>query len=123
MVVYPYFVLVELLAPVVEAMGLLGVVAGTLLNVINWPFALLFFLAAYGYGILLSVLTLLLEEFTFRRYQDFGDRARLLFWGLLENLGYRQMTLVWRLWGLLKFFRGRREWGVMERRGFSPKPS
>ena len=38
---------------------------------------------------------------------------------LLEGLGYRQMTAVWRLRGLIGFARGRREWGVMTRSGFT----
>jgi hypothetical protein len=38
----------------------------------------------------------------------------------LENLGYRQMTVYWRLRGLWKFLRGRKDWGAMERKGFKP---
>jgi hypothetical protein len=44
-------------------------------------------------------------------------------WALLENLGYRQLTVLWRLQGLVKYLRGRREWGAMERRGFTAPPA
>lgn len=124
LVVFPYFVLVELLAPVVEAVGLLGLVAGLVIGAINWPFAVLFFLVAYVLGVILSVATLALEEWSFRRYAGLGARLRLLLWAVLENIGYRQLTVVWRLRGLVKFLRGRRDWGTMERRGFGPaKPT
>ena len=122
LVVYPYFVLVELLAPVVEALGLLGLLAGLLIGAINVPFSLLFLLVAYGLGATLTAMTLALEEVSYHRYERSGDRLLLVLWALLENLGYRQLTVWWRLRGLWKYFRGRKEWGVMERRGFAAKP-
>lgn len=120
LVVFPYFVFVELLAPVIEALGLLGLAAGLLTGVLNRPFAALFFLVAYGIGVVLTLLTLLLEEATFRRYRTMGDRALLVLWTLLENCGYRQLTVWWRLLGIFHFLRGSTQWGAMERRGFRP---
>lgn len=118
MIVYPYFVLNELLAPVVEAVGLLGVLLGLLLNAIDWPFAILFFLTAYGLGAVLTLTALVLEEMNFHRYHTFGDRAMLVAWALLENLGYRQLTVFWRLKGMFNYVRGSRKWGSMDRAGF-----
>lgn len=118
-VAFPYFVFVELLAPIVEAIGLVGGLIGLALGLINIPFAILYFLLAYGYGMLLSIMTLLLEELTFQRYHRLRDRALLVGWALLENLGYRQITVVWRLRGIWKYLRGRKDWGAMERRGLN----
>ena len=124
LVVFPYFAFVEWMGPLVEFTGLMGVAAGLLIGSLDLPFALLFFLVAYGLGTLLTVLTMCLEEITFRRYGGVSDRALLLFWGLLENLGYRQLTVVFRLRGLVRYLRGRTDWGVMDRRGFhrTPRP-
>lgn len=116
--VLPCFLFVELLAPVVELLGFTGCVLGLFLGLLNVSFAVLFFLAAYGFGIILSVLTLLLEELSFHRYERFRDRALLLLWAFVENLGYRQLTALWRLRGLIAFVRGRKDWGRMDRRGF-----
>jgi len=118
LVVYPYFLFVELLAPLVEAIGLIGLALGLLLGAVNQPFAILFFLMAYGLGAVLTVMTLILEEFAYHRYESLRDRLLLITWALLEAVGYRQMTVVWRLNGLFKYIRGRRDWGAMERRGF-----
>ena len=120
LVTYPYFVFVELLAPIVEAIGLLGLVAGLLTGAINVPFAALFLAVAYGYGLVLSIVTLLMEEVQYHRYAQLSDRVRLFVWAMLENLGYRQLTVYWRLTGLVKYLRGRKEWGAMERRGLGP---
>ena len=117
MVAFPYFVFVELIAPVIEVIGLIGLLVGLALGAVNVPFALLFFIAAYGLGVLLNALTLLLEEFSFQRYDSMGERLRLIGYSMADSLGYRQLTVLWRIQGLISFLRGRREWGAMERRG------
>jgi hypothetical protein len=71
----------------------------------------------------LTVLTILLEGVTYRRYERPRDRLLLLGWALVENLGYRQITVFWRLRGLVKYLRGRRDWGAMERRGLTGRAS
>ncbi|MBV9108436.1 MAG: glycosyltransferase family 2 protein [Gemmatimonadetes bacterium] len=119
MIVYPYFVSNELLAPVVEAVGFLGVILGLMLNAIDWPFAGLFFLTAYGLGAVLTFTALVLEEMNFHRYHTLGDRVMLVVWALLENLGYRQLTVIWRLKGMWNYVRGSKSWGKMDRRGFT----
>ena len=122
--VYPYFLFVELLGPVVEMTGLIGLLVAILLDAVDWPFAALFFLVAYGYGLLLSGFTLFLEEASERRYARIRDRFVLLAWTVLESVGYRQMTVVWRLKGMLNYLRRRQSWGAMTRRGFSqPSPA
>jgi cellulose synthase/poly-beta-1,6-N-acetylglucosamine synthase-like glycosyltransferase len=122
MIAFPIFVLVEWLGPVVEAIGLVALPVGLLIGAVDVPFALLYFAAAYGLGVALSTIALLLEELAFRRYGRPSNRLRLLGWALLENLGYRQLTVYWRLRGILAFLRGRTEWGSMNRQGFTSEP-
>ena len=116
--VFPYYVFVELLAPVIEAGGLLTLALGLIFGIIDWRFAALFCLTAYGLGTALTAFTLILEDISFHRYNTFRDRGLLFWWALMENIGYRQMTVYWRLRGLWKFLRGRKDWGAMERKGF-----
>ena len=121
MVVYPYFTIVEWFGPLIEVLGIVGILVGLTVGAVNLPFALLFFLVAYGFGTVLTLLTMCLEEVSFRRYGSVSDRFVLLGWALLENLGYRQLTLMWRIRGLIWYFRGRTEWGTMRRKGFEPE--
>ena len=120
MVVLPYFLLIELLAPVIEFLAIAGLVPALLLGAVDVSFAVLLFLVAYGYGLLLTVCTLLLDEVAYRRYHGMADRAVMVLWAVMESLGYRQLTVVWRLRGLWKFLRKRTDWGTMTRRGFAP---
>jgi len=124
LVAFPYFIVVELLAPVVELVGLLALGAGLAVGAVNGSFALAFFLVAYGFGILLSCVTLLLDELSFQRYTRISDRLLLVLWAALESFGYRQLTALWRLRGLVRYLRGNTDWGVMTRSGFAtPKES
>jgi cellulose synthase/poly-beta-1,6-N-acetylglucosamine synthase-like glycosyltransferase len=118
-VAYPYFLFVELLAPLVEAFGILALPAALIVNAVNWQFALLLFIVAYGYALWLTMCSLTLEELTGAPYARFGDRLRLVPWAILESLGYRQVTVVWRLRGLWRYLRKRSEWGAMTRTGFA----
>lgn len=116
-VLFPFFVAIEWVAPVVEAAGLVTIVAGLVLGAIDVPLAALVFLAAYGLGLLHSLSAITLAEFSSQRYGSVRDSRRMLMWAILENLGYRQLTVWWRLRGIARFLRGNTEWGSMERRG------
>jgi hypothetical protein len=117
----PYFLLIELLAPVVELVGLVAVAIGLALGAVNIEFAILFLIVAYGFGMALTAYTLALEQWTYRGYGRLTDRLWLLFVALFEGLGYRQLTAIWRLRGLHRFGRGRADWGAMTRRGFAQR--
>jgi hypothetical protein len=45
--------------------------------------------------------------------------VRLTAYGMLENLGYRQLATLWRIVGVIDYFRGRKGWGTMTRKGFA----
>ena len=114
---------VEALAPIMEIVGLvtLGVlVAGGWLP----PDELVPLGVAYLASITASYLVLILDDLMFGTYQSTRDRVILSFHVLFEQLIFRPMTTIWRLWGLQLFLRGRTEWGAQQRRGFStPAPS
>src|SRR5206468_168660 len=118
----PFFAFGEMLAPVVELLGYVITVAGLAFGLVNVSFALLFVLVAWGYGMLLSIWAVVLEEVSFRRYRRFIDLFRLLLFASLENFGYRQMTVWWRLKAFANVAKGVHVWGDMTRKGFG-KPS
>jgi len=122
-VVYPHFLLIELLAPLVEAFGLIALPVALWLGAVNAEFALLLLVLAYGYGTMLTMFSLLLEELSGEPFARFRDRLRMIPWVIAESVGYRQLTVVWRLRGLWRYARGQTEWGTMTRSGFSGKAS
>lgn len=119
----PFFTFGEMLAPLVEVLGYVITVGGFLLGIVNTSFALLFVVVAWAYGMLLSLWAVALEEVSFRRYRRFGDLARLLVYATLENFGYRQRTVWWRLKAFVTVFTYRHVWGEMTRKGFDAPES
>ena len=119
----PFFTFGEMLAPLVEVLGYIITAGGFLLGVVNTSFALLFVVVAWAYGMLLSLWAVALEEVSFRRYRRFGDLARLLVYATLENFGYRQRTVWWRLKAFVTVFIYRDVWGEMTRKGFEASGS
>lgn len=115
---FPIYVGVELLGPVVEAVGYVGFAVFLALGLIDVPLALLLLALAVVLGVAQSVAAVALEQLAFRRYTRLQDLGMLLFLAVAENFGYRQMTVWWRIQGLVSFFRKRSVWGVMTRTGF-----
>jgi cellulose synthase/poly-beta-1,6-N-acetylglucosamine synthase-like glycosyltransferase len=119
MVAFPFYFFGEMLAPVIELFGYVATVVALAIGAVDMQFALLFLLVAVGYGLLLSFWTLVLEELTYRRYPRASDFARLVWYALIENLGYRQLTVWFRLRAFWYFARGVHTWGAMQREGFA----
>jgi cellulose synthase/poly-beta-1,6-N-acetylglucosamine synthase-like glycosyltransferase len=114
----PYYMLFEYLAPLVETAGIVILPFGWALGLVEWRLFLLFVIASFVYGLLLSVLALVLEELSFRRYRDPAQLARLVLVAVLESFGLRQLHVWWRLVALMTW-RGRApSWNSAPRQGF-----
>jgi cellulose synthase/poly-beta-1,6-N-acetylglucosamine synthase-like glycosyltransferase len=119
----PYFTFGEMLAPVIEAIGVMGVILGFALDAVDIIFVINFFLVAWGFSIVMNLAAITIEQGMFQKYKGIDDLGRAIYYAFAENLGHRQITLHWRLNAFLKFIRGNNTWGVMERKGFSKKLS
>lgn len=130
MIAMPWFLFFELLAPVVEVSGLLlmvflgvslGVEAWFLpgWDVVNVPVVLTLLTASVLFAVLVTLISLLAEEVSFRRYRGVPDLLRAIWAAVEENFGYRQLNAIWRLGGMWEAIRGtRHDWGRMDRQGF-----
>ena len=118
MLAMPFYAFGEMLAPLVEVVGYVVTIVGLAAGMVDWTFALLFMLVAWGYGMLLSIWAVVLEEISFRRYRRFGDLFLLLLYASLENFGYRQRTVWWRLKAFVTVWKRGHVWGEMIRKGF-----
>jgi cellulose synthase/poly-beta-1,6-N-acetylglucosamine synthase-like glycosyltransferase len=113
----PGFALFEMLSPVLELTGYILLPILYLRGIFNLSYAATFLALSVLYAVLVSMLSVLLEDITFRRYPRLRDIGVLLAAALLENFGYRQLTVWWRVRAFWEFWRGDLSWGVMERRG------
>jgi cellulose synthase/poly-beta-1,6-N-acetylglucosamine synthase-like glycosyltransferase len=107
---FPFHLFVEALGAVVEFLGYFMVPLAIIFDMVPAMLYLLFVLLSLAYGGLLSIGAVLLEELTYRRYPEYRDLARLLWFAFIENLGYRQLVLYYRFEGVVRFLTGSGRW-------------
>jgi cellulose synthase/poly-beta-1,6-N-acetylglucosamine synthase-like glycosyltransferase len=113
----PYLWLFELFAPVIEIIGLVTIVLAASLGVLSREFFFQFLLFGYAFATAISIGSVLQEELTYKRYNDWQDVARLISYCFLEHFPYRQMHMIWRLQGLWQYARGDHAWKPLKRKG------
>jgi cellulose synthase/poly-beta-1,6-N-acetylglucosamine synthase-like glycosyltransferase len=117
---FPFHLYVEALGSVVEFLGYFMVPLALMFGMVPVPLFVLFVILSLVYGSFLSVGAVLLEELTYRRYPSFRDLMILLVYAVLENIGYRQIVLYYRVQGVFKFVLGFRQWEKVTHVGATP---
>jgi cellulose synthase/poly-beta-1,6-N-acetylglucosamine synthase-like glycosyltransferase len=123
----PSLWLFEYYGPLIEILGYLCLAFLLIIErvldhpMVNYAYLWAFLLASVGYGVLVNVSAVLVGAWSFRygladRLQGhllpFSRRREvliLLVYAVLENFGYRQLTLYWRLLGLWDAWRGKKD--------------
>ncbi|MBT0667938.1 glycosyltransferase family 2 protein [Novosphingobium profundi] len=119
----PLLVLEDVVGPPAELLGYLIFPIGFALGILDATTALAFLSLTFVFGTAISVATLALEEHQLRRTPTAADLMRVALAAVFENFGYRQANLVFRLRGIVRFFRGETAWAAVPRRGFSTDPA
>ncbi len=117
----PFYLIFELLGPLVEITGYGLFAVFAVFGKVDAPFAVLFMLFSVVLGTLLSLSSLLLEELAPRSYPRTIDIFILAGFCILENILYRQVLAVVRAKAFVDYFRGKREWGTLEKKGFAER--
>ena len=113
---FPFMAIFECLGPLIEVSGYVFMIVCFALGMLSGEAFAVFLLVAIGFGVLLSVSALLLEEISFHVYSRPRDLVLLLAAVVLENFGYRQINSVFRLLGFVSWIGGKKGgWGEMTR--------
>ena len=115
----PFYFFGEGLAPLIECLGYITTLLAFWIGAVDLTFMLLFFCCSFGFGMLLSLFAIVLEEKHHKLYAAPKDLLRLVLCAGLEALWYRPMTVWWRLPAFLTLSRRSASWGHPTRRGFS----
>ncbi len=115
-VAVPFYILFELLGPIVEVAGYFFIILCAAMGWLSWPEAAIFLGLAIGLGVLLSTSAIMLEELSFHMYPKFHQLITLYAVAVLENFGFRQLTAFWRFQGLIRWLRGgKHKWETITR--------
>ena len=115
---FGYILLVDIIGPLVEALGYFLVPIFWLLGLLSLDYVLAFVAVSFTFGVVISVGALALEESELRRFPKATDLLVLTGVAVIENFGYRQLNHLWRLRGVWQYLRKSQSWGAMTRKGF-----
>ncbi|MEI6277308.1 MAG: glycosyltransferase [Prolixibacteraceae bacterium] len=120
MIAYPYWVLFEWLAPIIEAAGILYFILIALFGYPNWSFFSVTLFFVYFFSVSFSTYAILFDHLTFHRYRTKSMLFKLLVTSWIEPFFYHPMVNYWALCGNWDYFvRKKKAWGKMTRKGFS----
>jgi cellulose synthase/poly-beta-1,6-N-acetylglucosamine synthase-like glycosyltransferase len=117
----PFHAYLEAIGCVVEALGTFLIPISYLVGAMPVSIFLAFLFLAVGYGTLLSMGSVVLEELTLRRYPSWKHVLTLMTYAVIENVGYRQMVTFFRAQGVLQYFVGRKRWETVQHRGIDTR--
>ena len=120
MIALPYYFIFELMGPLVEVQGYIMIVLAFILGLMTTELALLLFSATVLMGILISVLSLVIEESDTNRFR-MKDLLILILYAVMENFGPRQLISFWRVSGFLNMLKKPGGWDKPVRMGFESR--
>jgi len=118
LLIFPFFIAAEMCGRLVEGIGYVLFPFALYFGVLNVELFAVFFLMTTGFGIFLAWFGVFSEVWSFNRYDSPWQVLRLLWYGFLENFGYRQWKVLIAWQALIEHLRGVDSWGVIERTGF-----
>ena len=117
----PHLLLFEALAPLFELAGFLQLLFALWKGALAPATAFLFFTAALFLAMINSILAILLEQGAPQGYCGLRIHLQLAALAVAEQLGYRQLTFLFRLGGIVSWLRHKRSWGQVRR--LAPGPA
>jgi cellulose synthase/poly-beta-1,6-N-acetylglucosamine synthase-like glycosyltransferase len=109
---FPFHVIFEFFGPVIEVTGLIFIIIAYWFGWLSLESFTAFLFVAIG--ILLSTSVRVFEAMSFRVYPRLSQSFRLFLMSIAENPGYRQLSSVWRIMGMVGWaFNTRPNWGDM----------
>ena len=120
MLSYPYWLIFERLAPIIETVGILYFVILIVLKEVRWEYALSFLFLAYLFSVLFSIVALYSEELTFHQYKKRGTGYKLVLLSALEPFVLHPFILYAAIRGNIDYyFNKNKKWGEMVRKGMT----
>jgi len=117
---YPYWMIYERLAPIIEVAGIIYFIFLFVNKAIKWDYALAFLFVAYLFTILFSIITILTEELTSHQYKKKGVGFHLITTAFLEPIINHPVILYAAVKGNFDYyFNKEKKWGEMVRKGMN----
>lgn len=112
---YMYYLMFELLSPVVEVFGILTTVLAACFGLLNVPFMINFFLLYAVYGAILTMTAFFQRIYTQNLKISVPDIVKAVFMCLLESVFFRYIMSFVRVTSFIGYRKRKRQWGTITR--------
>lgn len=103
MVSYPIYVLLEVVAPVVEFTAYFSVTIAYFMGFLDLTSVILYILLAWGFTSYLTIANMFINLITFNRYKRVNDIIWMFFLAVIEMFGFRQYHTGVKIWGTFHY--------------------
>ena len=110
-----YYILFEMVTPIIELFGMIIIILSYLLNIINLEFLLLYCSIVLLYGFVISLTSIMLEVYAFRENINAKVVLKLILISLFESIGYRQLLSIYRISAFIGYKKYKNKWGTIKR--------
>ncbi len=119
MLSYPYWLIFEWMAPIIEFLGISYFIILIITGNINWIFCISLLFLVYSFAIAHSLFSIIFEEYTYHQYKKPSDMFKLVLTSMIEPFAFHTRTVWWSVRGNYDLFTGAKKgWGEMTRAGF-----
>ena len=117
---YPYWLIYERIAPIIEVVGLFYFIILALNQSVKWDYVIAFIILAYLFTVFFSIVTIIIEELTFHQYKKKGIGFQLVKTALLEPFINHPFILYAAIKGNFDYYFNKKiKWGEMTRKGMT----
>lgn len=123
MISFPYWVLFEWLAPIIEALGFVFFVIMYFLDRVNMPIFFVLLLFVFSFSLFFSSFAVYYETFIFNRYKGYRFLITVILIAIAEIIIYHPVNVYFSILGNYRYFikKDKKGWGNMTRTSFDKK--
>lgn len=113
---FPYYYIYELLAPIIEIIGLIFIIIAYLIELINLRFMWLYLLTYIIFYTLFTVTSFCNRIYTENYKISTKDFLKVIFYSIIENFGFRQLVNIYRIQAFILYRKNKSKWDKINRR-------
>ncbi|MBK9479712.1 MAG: glycosyltransferase family 2 protein [Bacteroidetes bacterium] len=115
---YPYWLVFEWAAPIIEFVGFLNFLILAFLGYVYWKFFWGLLFLVYSFSIVYSLYAIVVEELTYHQYKNKWDLGKILVAIFIEPIFFHPYLVLAAIRGNFDLIVGKKSWGEMKRKGF-----
>lgn len=120
---FPYWVMFEWLAPIIEVIGIIYFIICILLGLVNFHIFFILTLFVFAFSLSFSTFAIFYEAYIFNRYKGYKFLFQVILVAIAEMIIFHPLNVLFSLKGNFDFFikKNKKGWGNMTRTGFNSK--